>query len=522
MPEHKTRSDYRVFAYGELGLASAVWNGVVMKSSRLLSWLPIASVGILAAGILGWLLLVYSGGRKGMVHLPHRGHSTVDSLLDPGGRLTLEDVENLTPQEWTTWSGLGFLTAKRRGTVWVRVTLRNPEDRPLRGVLDIDDYFADRVDAWIGLGAERTHLLSGEAVSKAEKAVAGRAIAFPVNVPAHGTQMILLRIEDFFNGYAHPVWWPSADAFYQTQMRGGLAEGIYLGGLFALLLYNALLALRLRQRDMAFYVLYLGSAAMFIILTRALLPVLGWVLGSPGLETALTVTMALNAIFLTQFASAFLELETHFPRINRWGRGWCWSLLLLAAGSLTTSWWPEIWSPRWLRLAAMCIGATHVGLLTLSLAAWRAGAPQARYFVLSFGCLFAGTLPMVAVWFFQAELRDVAMRGLMVGSALEMLLLSLAVADRFAKAQRKLVEETEHRRMLEEAYADELGEEVRERTRELLAANVDKDRMLAVIGHDLRAPLTGLMRTAEETPGDFPRDVTRTSRALLLMIEDLV
>jgi signal transduction histidine kinase len=96
------------------------------------------------------------------------------------------------------------------------------------------------------------------------------------------------------------------------------------------------------------------------------------------------------------------------------------------------------------------------------------------------------------------------------------------VADRFAKAQQKLVEETEHRHMLEEAYADELAEEVRERTRELLSANTDKDRMLSVIGHDLRAPLTGLMRTAEEIPGEFSGDVTRTSRALLLMIEDLV
>ena len=82
--------------------------------------------------------------------------------------------------------------------------------------------------------------------------------------------------------------------------------------------------------------------------------------------------------------------------------------------------------------------------------------------------------------------------------------------------------ETEQRRLIEETYADELEIEVRERTRELEETNADKDRMLAVIGHDLRSPLTGLMHAANEASGEFAREAARTGRALLLMIEDLV
>ncbi len=44
----------------------------------------------------------------------------------------------------------------------------------------------------------------------------------------------------------------------------------------------------------------------------------------------------------------------------------------------------------------------------------------------------------------------------------------------------------------------------------------------AVIGHDLRSPLTGLMKSADSAPGEFARDTAQTGRALLLMIEDLV
>lgn len=46
-----------------------------------------------------------------------------------------------------------------------------------------------------------------------------------------------------------------------------------------------------------------------------------------------------------------------------------------------------------------------------------------------------------------------------------MTLLSFAVADRFEQTQRKLAAETEQRRAMEDAYADEPELEVRERTR---------------------------------------------------------
>jgi signal transduction histidine kinase len=252
---------------------------------------------------------------------------------------------------------------------------------------------------------------------------------------------------------------------------------------------------------------------------RAQAPALGWALASPGLETVLTTAMALSGCFLVQFARMFLELNLRFPCLDRWVlRTWIGFLALVALVALVSPGGPL----NWMKCLTAAMAVTHVGLLTVALAAWRAGAWQARFFVLSFGCLFAGSLPMIAVWFWETTLRDVAMRGLMIGSALEMLMLSLALADRFVRTQRQLVEETEQRRTIEEAYADELEIEVRERTQELRAANADKDRMLSIIGHDLRGPLTGLMRSADEERGEFAQETARTGRALLLMIEDLV
>jgi signal transduction histidine kinase len=483
-----------------------------MSSFRLPTWPLIAAVPLLTAAVLGWLLLGFAGARPGLATLPGLEGASVSYFIEQGAALTVEDAPTIP---WRAWSG-DFLSANRGQTFWVRVTLPNPTGTEVRGVLENDDYFTDRAEMWVLEHAPRPALLSGEAVPTAQKALGGREIAWPVTLPAHGERTVILRLENFFGAYTRLVWWPAEARFHVYRGRLGLAEGVYLGGMLALLGYNTLLWLRLRQPDIGYYVLYLGMAAAFMALSRAHLPALGWALGSPGLEAALNVVMILSAFFLVRFTRVFLELEARYPRIDRFLRAGSLALPLIALGILLTPAW------RWMACVTPTVGAIHLLLLGLAVASWRAGVWQARFFLISFGCLFSGSLLTVGVWFWGTLYRDLAMRGLMIGSALEMLLLSLALADRFARTQWQLVHETEQRRMIEETYADELEIEVNERTRELQAANDDKDRILAVLGHDLRSPLTGLTRSADMASGEFARDAARTGRELLLMIEDLV
>jgi signal transduction histidine kinase len=217
----------------------------------------------------------------------------------------------------------------------------------------------------------------------------------------------------------------------------------------------------------------------------------------------------------------FLNTASSVPlghRALRWAQCGLAALLLAAALVPWMSPRPEL---LWITATVLLTAATHFVALGAAVAAWRNGEPQARFFVAAFGLLVLGGIPTLIAWLTDDNLPGME-RGFLAGSTLEMVLLSFAVADRFAQAQRQLIEETKQRRMIESTYLDELEVEVRERTRELRLANADKDRMLAVIGHDLRGPLAGLMQAADRTTGPFALETARTGRALLLMIEDLV
>lgn len=466
--------------------------------------------------------------------MPDANGSAVAFLPNPKSGLTPAEAAALPDEAWRPWAR-GFLPSSHREAAWVRVILRNPEATVAHGVLSDALDYADKADLFTPGDAPGSwlHLRSGEWTPAGKKALWGRETAFPLTVPAQGERKVYLRYEDSFMVWLQLDWWPDQNAFHASRLRTALAEGFYFGGLLALLFYNATLWARLRFSDTGYYLLYLGSFTIYLFFARSELAGLGGALGSPWLETISMVALALSGAFLAQFVRVLLELPVRTPTADKVTKAMRTVMVLLALGAVAAPW---VGYENWLSYIVLGSATAHLVLLGAAVAAWRAGARQARYFVVAFGLLFAGIAPVAASWLSWLSISNV-ITVVMLASALEMLLLSLATADRFAQIQREkldaqqsLLAEAQQRQILQEAYADELALEVREQTRELEAANHDKDRMIAVLGHDLRSPLTGLTQAAEQLvaapPGrsleQFASDTARTGRELLLLIEDLV
>lgn len=503
-----------------------------MKHRRLPDALCVTALVAAAAVVLGWLLLGPDGNGGQRMALPD-ADSTVETLADARDVRSVEQAAALPNEAWRPWQEPGFVSEGSDLPAWVRITLRNRAATPARGMLTDALPYADRVDFYVRENGRWTHLESGEAAPVERQPVSGRQVAFPVTVPAGGEVTVYLRIADFFAIWLEPLWWPDATAFYAWQSRKLLGEGCYFGVLLALLFYNAAVWIRVRFPDTGRYLLYLLAFSAFMFFARSGAQELGWRMPSPWMEAVPLALLALSGAFLAEFARVFLELPGRLPRADRLARVVRATMALIALGAFVS---PLVGMTAGLKFVSIGNLVTHVILLGVAVAAWRAGTPQARYLLLAFGFLFAGVLPVIGLWAGILSV-DTVTRLVLIGSGLEMLMLSVATAGRFADIQRQhiaakeaLLEEGLQRQALQEAYADELELEVREQTRDLEAANADKDRMLMILGHDLRSPLAGLTQTAESLAAvpsaarteRFVTDAARTGREMLLLIEDLV
>lgn len=422
-----------------------------MLRPRIASWLPVATVLALAAlGIVG-IMLGVAGDRKGMQALPDSHGSLVDVLPDPVASYSFDEVLARPDADWTRWPGDGYIRALYGEAVWVRVTLRNPAALPVRGVLADAEYYTDRIDLWTRDAAYPDgwrHQVAGETVPAHEKSLWGRDAGFFVEVPADGERVAYLRLQDHFGVWLRPVWWPDERAFLAAQMRDLVSEFCYFGVLLALLLYNGVIWARLRHRDLGHYLCYLFAIGVFMFFSRATHQAVGLSVGSPLMETILTTALAAGGFFLVQFAREFLELAKIAPRMD-WVARVLRILMAVLCISVTLP-----WSNNTLLLHVTVVAASvsHLALFVAAIVAWRAGSYSARYFVLSFGVLLAAVLPIASIWLLAIPL-GVSAHAFRIGSALEMLLLSLALSDRFARLERdsetaRLAEESARLEML--------------------------------------------------------------------------
>lgn len=481
--------------------------------------------------IIGGLTLVFAGfaalgislaaNRTGARALPDGKNARLEWLADPGAQLDVAAVAARPAGDWKSWDGKSHLVAARGEALWLRLTVRNPSDRMLRGVMQDTEIYTDRVEAWFaesGVEPGRwRQMVSGESTPVTERPWWALATAFEVEVPPGGEAVVYVRETDYYFPQSWWWWWPRHEDYLSAQWREVLVKGAGLGALAAIWLYNLVLWARLRFADMGYYVGYAGAAALFNFTECGGLALFG-VVAAPwriGVEVWL---LAISALFAIPFARRFLETARHVPRWDRglvrfWRVWW-----IVVPGALTLPWTGVNF---WLGAGILGTALTHVLLMGTALVVWRRGHASARYFVPGFGALLLCGLPAAFVWSGGGDVHFMVML-LLIGAVLEMLLLSFALADRFVRTQQLLVAETEQRRAIEEGYADELELEVRERTTELAVANADKDRMLAIVGHDLRGPLTGLMHVADANKGEVAREVTRTVGTVLLLMEDLV
>ncbi|MGE8500388.1 MAG: diguanylate cyclase domain-containing protein [Pseudomonas sp.] len=395
-------------------------------------------------------------------------------LEDPQRNLTLNDVQSPElaarfkgDQPPGSALGLGFT----RSAYWLRLTLRNSSDAPLQRMLVVENPRISHIQAYLpdAIGTYRT-IVTGCDTPASTRVYPNRNFVFPLTLAAQSEQVLYLRMESSV-GLLIPLqlWEPAA--FHAYERDDYVGKAWYFGIAAAMILFNLMLFVALRDRVYLLYVLFAVCISTTLAIKNGLAPEFIW--GGIYLDSNVAyysgVSLSLAAMLL--FMRRMLQTDRLLPRVDR-------LLLGLVVLYLLT---PVIYAlalPVFGRLAILLNLATALLIIGVGLACAYKGQRSAYFFLGAFALLMLGgamtTLRAMGVMPTNVFTVD----GIQLGSALEMILLAFALADRYNVMRRDKARVQEELLQAQQALVDslknserELEQRVAQRTDELQLLN---------------------------------------------------
>jgi len=408
---------------------------------------------------------------------PRNLHGLVDFLDDPQADLSLLDVSRANapfrPSSERRDLSFGYVP----GVVWLRLPLQSSAAATLSWRLELNYASLDEVRLYdVGADGVRESR-SGDTVPYAQRSVGHRNPVFEI-VLRPGEQRTLYLRADSRGSMTLSGELMSARAFEQHSQKGYLVHALYCGVLTALGLYNLLLFLALRERPFLNYVLFMFAFALSVLSLNGLGAQYLWPHAAPWSNRMLPVSLTLAALLAVVFARSFLDTRQWLPRWDRVLQVLCGATLLAVLATLLL---PVQTALQTMSLTGLIVTLT---LLLTSFVCVGYRVPGARLFALAWLMLLSGAVLLALRNFALIPSNFITLYAMQIGSGLEMILLSFALAARFNELKRQ----REAALQLNEQI---LAKRVTERTLALELANQRLSELA------LQDPLTGLAnRTA--------------------------
>ncbi len=388
----------------------------------------------------------------------------LELLEDPTGKLTLTDI-NASP--WidrfkpvvTDNVNLGV----RDSTVWLRIRMeRGASLGPW--MLEVAYPLLDKVELY-GPGIAGA-LLGGDHTRLSERAHGDRHFVFPIEAPDLGVNVYHLRVSHAGTmNVPIRVW--DQPSFDRGKRDEAFLLGMYYGLLVVMMAYNLFLFFIIRDRAYAAYVVYVGTMGFLVGTSNGFGGLYAWPESPAIADWAQVAAAPLVCATQAVFSRLFLQTRTYSPRLDRVLLAIAIAGFALAPVATLLPRFPVFWAGHLLAVATIFAG------YGAALVSYRRGFKPALFYLIAFFVVFAGAGLMVARNF-GVPANLLTDYGVQIGSALEVVLLSMGLADRINTLRRE---------------KEQAQGEAKERERTAVLLQESEERMRYQAQHD---PLTGL------------------------------
>ncbi|HVL00721.1 MAG TPA: 7TM diverse intracellular signaling domain-containing protein, partial [Dongiaceae bacterium] len=345
-------------------------------------------------------------------------------LEDTNQLLSIEDfiahpVDFVWRQSQSTTPNFGY----SRSAYWLRFEVNNLHD-PRLWLIEISYPLLDDVQVYFLSRDKIIHQIqTGDRQEFSTRPFNHRhfVIPFPPNAPADVE--VYVRVETTGTLEIPLTIWRE-DAFWTKEQPILALKGIYAGLVLVMVLYNLFIYLAVKETSYLYYVCY----AFFLLMLQVSLDGFAYQMLWPAAiswhELSFLLSIAFTSAFQSLFTHSFLDLEHRLPLASKALLALVLILTLCAAAALTAPY-------------ALVIRIVVALVFPISLICWftgmylfMRGVAVARYFVLGWTVFFIGALALAASKFGMLPINFLTDNAMQIGSALEVVLFSLALADR--------------------------------------------------------------------------------------------
>lgn len=353
---------------------------------------------------------------------------------------------------------------------WLRVELQAPPDGA-DWLLELSYPIIDEIELYqLRHGQLVATARSGDALPFAQRPISDPGFVFPLAFEGGAPLTLYLRVRSLAALQVPLVAWEER-AFAEHVAATQMFWGAFYGTFVLMFLYNLCVYLLLRDRRYLWYIAYVASFLLYQMSLEGhafqyLWPEQPW-------WANYSVPFFINTTVLAMllFVRAFLDAPSRHPTLNKLLLAGAASSALLAPLSLLLPYGLSV------QLSTLLGQLNAVLILFASGLSLRAGNRSARFLLLAWVLLLLGGLVYSLTVLGLLPVNALTMHVLHVGVALELVLLSFALADRM-NAERRAKAEAQQRALV--AEQQQRAAEARAEAGNLF---------LATMSHELRTPI---------------------------------
>jgi len=473
-------------------------------------------------------------------------------LEDKNGTLTIDDVRK--PKYLNTFKlcnsltpGFGFTSS----VYWFKFSLFNPTYKKIVRYLEIDYPLLDQVEFYIPVDESKyKRQIEGDKLPFTSRQIPYRNFVFKIEIPANLKLDYFIRIKTS-SSLNIPAYLYSESEFINNVENKETALGIYFGILFAMLAYNLILFFTIRESVYFYYISFVICNFFFQLSLTGLAFKYFWPNSINWSNISVPFFIFLAYLFGTIFTRSILNSPQNAPFFD----GLLKLLSIVAIfGAIVSLFFPYEFCIKFATLTALTV---VIHIVTGFLCLFRGYRP-ARYYALAWSVSLFGMAIYALKSFGVLPNNFITIWGIQLGSAWEVIFLSMALTDRLNILQKeKEIIQAEYLRKLElankrlEEFTKTLEEKVKQRTIELQRSNTllikqteemrraeeraemaskAKSEFLANMSHEIRTPLnaiTGIIAVALEMElpdklKEYLKVINASANSLLSLVNDIL